>query len=76
VILALGFVLSVPAVLRGGCIGPDYPTQLSRLIEWPKIFDFSAANPPIYYLLGHPLFLLIGSTNSLPITVSIFWGSD
>jgi 4-amino-4-deoxy-L-arabinose transferase and related glycosyltransferases of PMT family len=72
VILALGFVLSVPAVLRGGYIGPDYPTHLSRLIQWPKIFDFSATNPPIYYLLGHPLFLLIGSSNSFPITLSIF----
>lgn len=59
------------AVFRGGYIGPDYPMHLSRLIEWPKVFDFSATNPPIYYLLGHALFLLIGPTNSFPITLSI-----
>jgi hypothetical protein len=71
VALAFAFVLSFRAVLRGGYIGPDYPTHLSRLIQWPKVFDFSATNPPIYYLLGHPLFLLIGSSNSVPITLSI-----
>jgi len=70
-VLALAFVLSVRAALRGGYIGPDYPTHLSRLIEWPKVFDFSATNPPLYYLLGHALFLLIGPTNSFPITLSI-----
>jgi hypothetical protein len=69
--LGLAFVLSLRAVLRGGYIGPDYPTHLSRLIQWPKVFDFSATNPPTYYLLGHPLFLLIGSSNSFPITLSI-----
>jgi len=71
--IALGFalILSIHAVLRGGYIGPDYPMHLSRLIQWPKVFDFSASNPPIYYLLGHPLFLLIGSSNSFPITLSI-----
>ena len=69
--LALAFVLSIRAVVRGAYIGPDYPTHLSRLIQWPKVFDFSATNPPIYYLLGHPLFLLIGSSNSFPITLSI-----
>jgi hypothetical protein len=57
-ILALGFVLSVPAVLRGGYIGPDYYTHFARLTEWPKIFDFSTTSPPMYYLLGHWLFLL------------------
>ena len=69
--VALAFVLSVRAVLRGGYIGPDYPTHLSRLIESSKIFDFSATNPPVYYLLGHALFLLIGPTNSFPIALSI-----
>jgi 4-amino-4-deoxy-L-arabinose transferase-like glycosyltransferase len=69
--LALAFVLSIRAVVRGAYIGPDYPMHLSRLIQWPKVFDFSATNPPIYYLLGHPLFLLIGSSNSFPITLSI-----
>jgi hypothetical protein len=62
VVLAFAFVLSIRAVLRGGSIGPDYHTHLSRLIEWPKVFDFSATNPPIYYLPSRPLFLLIGST--------------
>ena len=71
VALAFAFVLSIRAVLRGGYIGPDYHTHLSRLIQWPKVFDFSATNPPIYYLLGHPFFLLIGSTNYFPITLSI-----
>jgi 4-amino-4-deoxy-L-arabinose transferase-like glycosyltransferase len=71
VALALAFLLSIRAVLRGGYIGPDYQTHLSRLIEWPKVFDFSATNPPIYYLPGRPLFLLIGSSNSYPITLSI-----
>jgi 4-amino-4-deoxy-L-arabinose transferase-like glycosyltransferase len=69
--LAVAFVLSILAVVRGGYIGPDYPMHLSRLIQWPKIFDFAATNPPIYYLLGHPLFLLVGPTNSFPITLSI-----
>jgi len=71
VALTFALVLSIRAVLRGGYIGPDYPTHLSRLIEWPKVFDFAATNPPIYYLLGHPLFLLIGLSNSFPITLSI-----
>jgi hypothetical protein len=71
VALGFAFVLSIRAVLRGGYIGPDYHTHLSRLIEWPKVFDFSASNPPIYYLPGRPLFLLIGSSNSFPITLSI-----
>lgn len=69
--LALAFVLSIRAVVGGAYIGPDYPMHLSRLIQWPKVFDFSATNPPIYYLLGHPFFLLIGSSNSFPITLSI-----
>jgi 4-amino-4-deoxy-L-arabinose transferase-like glycosyltransferase len=71
VALAFAFVLSIRAVLRGGYIGPDYHTHLSRLIQWPKVFDFSATNPPIYYLPGRSLFLLIGSSNSYPITLSV-----
>jgi len=69
--LGLAFILSIHAVVRGGYIGPDYPTHLSRLIQSPKVFDFAATNPPIYYLLGHGLFVLIGPTNSFPITLSI-----
>ena len=71
VALAFAFVLSIRAVLRGGYIGPDYHTHLQRLIEWPKVFDFSATNPPIYYLPGRSIFLLIGSSNAYPITLSI-----
>jgi hypothetical protein len=69
--LGLALIISIRAVLRGGYIGPDYFTHLSRLIQWPKVFDFSTTNPPIYYVLGHPLFLVIGSSNSFPITLSI-----
>lgn len=68
---AFAFVLSIRAVLRGGYVGPDYHTHLSQLIEWSKVFDFSATNPPIYYLPGRPLFLLIGSSNAYPITLSV-----
>jgi hypothetical protein len=69
--LAFAFVLSIRAVLRGGYVGPDYYTHLLRLIDWSKVFDFAATNPPIYYLPGRPLFLLIGSSNAYPITVSV-----
>jgi 4-amino-4-deoxy-L-arabinose transferase-like glycosyltransferase len=69
--LGLSFTLSVFASFRGGYIGPDYYTHFERLTEWSKIFDFSTTNPPIYYLLGHGLFLLIGSNNAFPITLSI-----
>jgi hypothetical protein len=70
--MAAAFLISLRAALRGGYIGPDYPTHLARLIEWPKVFDFSASNPPIYYLFGHALFTLIGPHNVFPITLSIF----
>ena len=56
---------------RGGYIGPDYYTHFARLTEWPQIFDFSATSPPTYYLIGHGFFLLIGSNNTFPITLSI-----
>jgi 4-amino-4-deoxy-L-arabinose transferase-like glycosyltransferase len=65
------FVLSVFAAFRGGYIGPDYYTHFARLTEWPKIFDFSTTSPPTYYLLGHWLFLVIGSNNGFPIALSI-----
>src|SRR5882757_2844321 len=72
-VFALGssFVLSVFAAFRGGYIGPDYYTHFARLTEWPKIFDFSTTSPPTYYVLGHWLFLLIGSNNGFPIALSI-----
>jgi 4-amino-4-deoxy-L-arabinose transferase-like glycosyltransferase len=71
--LALGasFLLSVFAAFRGGYVGPDYNIHLARLIEWPRIFDFSTTSPPTYYLLGHGLFGIIGSNNAFPITLSI-----
>jgi 4-amino-4-deoxy-L-arabinose transferase-like glycosyltransferase len=71
--VALGFscALSVFAAFRGGYIGPDYFTHFVRLVTWPKIFDFSTTSPPIYYLLGHWLFVITGSNNAFPITLSI-----
>lgn len=69
--LFASFLLSVFAAFRGGYVGPDYPMHFSRLVEWPKVFDFSATSPPLYYLLGHGLFLLIGGNNAFPITLSI-----
>ena len=70
-VLTVPFLLSVYAAFRGGHIGPDYYTHISRLTEWPKIFDFSASNPPGYYLVGYGLFRIIGSDNAFPITLSI-----
>jgi hypothetical protein len=70
-LLMVSFLLSIFAAFRGGYIGPDYHTHLARIIEWPKIFDFGATNPPLYYLLGHGLFRIIGSRNAFPITLSI-----
>ena len=69
--LAVSFLLSVLAAFRAGYVGPDYNVHLARLIEWPRIFDFSTTSPPTYYLLGHVLFLAIGSKNAFPITLSI-----
>jgi 4-amino-4-deoxy-L-arabinose transferase-like glycosyltransferase len=69
--LALSFLTSIFAAFRGGYVGPDYYTHFARLTQWPKIFDFSTTSPPTYYLLGHWLFLLIGSNNGFPIALSI-----
>lgn len=63
--------LSIQAILRGGYVGPDYPMHLQRVIEWKRAFDFSATNPPLYFLFGHLFFVLFGSTNSFPIALSI-----
>lgn len=71
VALGFSFALCVFAGFRGGYIGPDYFTHFVRLVTWSKIFDFSATSPPIYYLLGHWLFLITGSSNAFPITLSI-----
>lgn len=69
--LVFSFCLSVNAARRGGFVGPDYNLHFSRLIEVPKILDFSTTDPPVYYLLGRGLFKLIGPTNGFPITLSI-----
>ena len=69
--VCIPFLLSVYAAFRGGYVGPDYYTHFTRLTEWPKIFDFSASNPPGYYLVGYALFRIIGSRNAFPITLSI-----
>lgn len=69
-VLGFALLLSVLATFRGGYVGPDYNTHLDRLIDWQKIFDFSATSPPTYFLLGHGLFRLIGSNNAFPITLS------
>lgn len=69
--LALCFALSVFAVLRGGYVGPDYYTHFGRLTDWEQVFDFSASNPPFYYLVGYGLFQLIGPRNAFPITLSL-----
>src|SRR5712691_6372738 len=69
--LGVSVMLSIFAALRGGYIGPDYHTHITRLTEWGKVFDFSTTGPPTYYLLGHALFRLIGSNNAFPITLSI-----
>jgi len=71
VALAFSFALSVLASFRGGYIGPDYFTHFVRLVTWREIFDFSTTSPPTYYLLGHWLFLVTGSNNGFPITLSI-----
>jgi 4-amino-4-deoxy-L-arabinose transferase-like glycosyltransferase len=70
---ALGtcFLVSVYAALRGGYIGPDYDTHLARILDSKRFFDFSMADPPIYIILAHGLFRLIGRNNGFPITLSI-----
>ncbi len=69
--LTLSVGVSIFATLRGGYIGPDYYTHFARLTDWPQVFDFAASNPPLYYLIGHGLFGIIGSRNAFPITLSI-----
>ena len=70
-LLAVSFLLSIFASFRGGYIGPDYPTHLARMIEWSQVFDFGATSPPLYYLLGHGLFRIVGPSNAFPIALSI-----
>jgi hypothetical protein len=69
--LSVSFLLSVFAAFRGGFVSPDYWIHLPRLIDSSRVFDFSTTSPPIYYLFGHAVFLLIGNSNASPITLSI-----
>src|SRR6266480_4048732 len=69
--LSVSFLLSVLATFRGGFVGPDYWVHLPRLIEWSRVFDFSTTSPPLYYLFGHAVFVLVGNSNAFPITLSI-----
>lgn len=69
--LGVSFLVSVLAIFRGGYIGPDYNFHLARLLDAKAIFDFSLTNPPLYSLLGHCLFLLIGRNSGFPITLSV-----
>jgi hypothetical protein len=69
--LGISFLVSVFAALRGGYVGPDYNTHMARILDATRFFDFSAPSPPIYVLLAHGLFRLIGRNNGFPITLSI-----
>jgi hypothetical protein len=69
--LGIAFLISVFAALRGGYAPADYQTHLTRILDSSRLFDFSMTNPPIYVLLGHGLFRLIGRNNGFPITLSI-----
>lgn len=71
VALGISVAISVCAALRGGYIGPDYCWHLERILSSKRFFDYSMADPPIYVLLGHGLFRLIGYYNAFPITYSI-----
>lgn len=68
-VICLG--LAAFAVFRGGYIGPDYYTHFGRLTDWRQVFDFSASNPPLYYILGYGLFCLIGPRNAFPMTLAL-----
>jgi hypothetical protein len=68
--LGFSFYLSVSAARRGGFVGPAYNLHFARLVEAPKILDFSSTDPSLYYLLGHGLFRLIGPKYAFPITLA------
>lgn len=69
--LGISFLISVVAAFRGGYVGPDYNNHLAHVLNSKRLFDFSTPDPPIYILLGHALFRLIGRNNAFPITLSI-----
>lgn len=69
--LGISFLISVLAAFRGGYVGGDYALHLARILDSTRFFDFSVPDPPLYILLGHGLFRLIGKNNGFPITLSI-----
>jgi 4-amino-4-deoxy-L-arabinose transferase-like glycosyltransferase len=69
--LAISFVISVFAAFRGGYVGPDYNRHLAQVVDSTRLFDFSTPDPPLYILLSHALFRLIGRNNGFPITLAI-----
>jgi 4-amino-4-deoxy-L-arabinose transferase-like glycosyltransferase len=69
--LGVAFLLQVRAAFRGGYVGPDYDRHLQRMLSSSNLFDFSTSNPPIYLMLGHLLFRLIGRNVAFPITLAI-----
>jgi 4-amino-4-deoxy-L-arabinose transferase-like glycosyltransferase len=69
--LGVSFLISVFAAFRGGYVGGDYCLHLARILDSKRFFDFSVPDPPIYILLSHGLFRLIGRNNGFPITLSI-----
>ena len=69
--LGFSFLLSIFAIFNGGYIGGDYNTHLARILNPNRFFDFSMGDPPIYDLIGHGLFRLIGKNNGFIITYSI-----
>lgn len=69
--LGVSFLLSVFAAFRGGYVGPDYWMHLSRIRDPTRFFDYAQSSPPIYDLLGHALFRLIGRNTGFPISLAI-----
>lgn len=69
--LGVSVLISVYAVFRGGYVGGDYNVHVERILASTRFFDFSLADPPIYVLLGHGLFRLIGPNNGFLFTYSI-----
>lgn len=69
--LGISVFLSLFAALRGGYIGPDYNTHMGHIVNATKFFDFSIPDPPLYILLGHGLFRLIGRNNAFPFTLAV-----
>ena len=69
--LVIAFLLSLRGTFRGGYVSGDYPTHLFRMLDSNRLFDFSLADPPLYVLLGHGLYKLIGRNNGFLITLTM-----